>query len=119
MSFGVALAAAGAPEHERALVALWAAYSTWRLATFSGDADLLVPSVAYWSGALLSIWRTGGCGEIWRFVLGMGLVFCGITLKMVDTTGRGAWGTAAFHYCTAVGWTVFWSWSQTLPRHGA
>ena len=51
-----------------------------------------------------------------RIVLGSGGVFCGVALKMFDTTGAGAWGTAVFHYSTAVGWAFVWAWSQTLPR---
>lgn len=115
MGVGVATAAASAPAREALLVGLWACYSAWRLATFSGDADLALPSVAYWSAAVVGVLLCGGSGEAWRIVLGIGLVFTGLTLKMVDTTGRGPWGTAAFHYATATGWAVFWSWSQSLP----
>ena len=114
-SVAVAVIAASVPEHEHMLVAAWACRALWRLFTFGGHADLLVPSVATWAGVLFSILRTGGSGEVWRNVVGIGGVHCGLVLKMYDTTGRGAWGTAAFHYSTAIGWALFWSWSQTLP----
>jgi hypothetical protein len=103
------------PGYEGRLVLGWGGYSALRLAMSSGHADLLVPAVATWGGALLATVRTGGSGDVWRFMLGAGGVHCGLALKMYDTTGRGTWGTAAFHYATALGWTSFWAWTQTLP----
>ena len=115
MAVGLAIGAASEPEREGAMVIAWVCYALFRLAIFSGDADLLVPSIGYWSATLYAIARTGGGGELWRLVAGLCGVFGGLTVKMVDTTGKGAWGTAAFHYGTAIGWALFWSWSQTLP----
>lgn len=115
LAVGVAILAASAPVYEQSLVAAWVMRCAWRLATFAGHADLLLPSVVTWGGVLFAILSLGGSGEMWRLVLGAGLVHTGLVLKMYDTTGRGAWGTAAFHYATAVGWATFWSWSQTLP----
>ena len=48
-------------------------------------------------------------------MLATGGVHSGLVLKMYDTTGRGAWGTAAFHYSCSAGWTFWWAWSQSLP----
>ena len=116
MFMAVAILSASEPEFEQLLVLACLFYQSVRLATFSGHADLLWPSVAYWSAIFYSIHRSNGPGVVWRFVLGIGTMFSGLVLKMVDTTGRGAWGTAAFHWATAIGWTFLWSWSQTLPR---
>ena len=116
MSLALAIVAASEHELEGVLTAAWVGYSSWRLATFSGEADLLVSSAAYWVAALFAIFRTNGSGELWRFLGGIGMVFVGLVVKMMDTTGKRPWGTAAFHYATALGWTMFWSWSQTLPR---
>ena len=115
MSVGVAHIAASTPEIELHLVIVWACYAVWRLATFSGEGDLGTPSAVTWGGAIYSMFKSGGSGHVAYFLLGAGGVHAGLVLKMYDTTGRGAWGTAAFHYATALGWTYFYSWSQTLP----
>jgi hypothetical protein len=115
MAMGVAVLTAVAPASERALVATWAGYAAYRLATFDGHGDLLWPSVVTWGGVALAIGRLGGCGHVGWFMGGVGGVHAGLVLKMYDTMGLGAWGTAAFHYATAAGWASFWAWSQTLP----
>ena len=103
------------PNCEDIFVLLWVVYAAYRLATFNGHGDLLVPSVLFWSSVILAVLYLGGSGDVVLFMLGVGGVHGGLVLKMYDTQNIGAWGTAAFHYVTAFGWTCFWAWSQTLP----
>ena len=46
---------------------------------------------------------------------GITMITQALVLKMVDTNGRGAWGTAAFHYAAAGATVALWIWLQTLP----
>ena len=43
----------------------------------------------------------------------------GLVLKMHDTKQGHAWGTAAFHYASAVGALLIWLWIQSLPLSAA
>ena len=94
----VAMVGVGLPDHnERVLTAAWVLVAVRRAVTFSGHGNLLLPSIAltlgYWHAAL----SLGGCGEIWRYIAGVGGLLLGLVLKMYDTTQGGTWGTAAFH----------------------
>ena len=107
--------AVGAPELEIAAVGVFALVTTWRAATFSGHGNLLWPCVAAMGGYVYSTLRLGGCGLLWRYVGGVSGLCLGLVCKMCDTTGRRAWGTAAFHYAVGAGSVLLWSWAQSLP----
>ncbi len=107
--------AVGFPWAERWLVVGWAVVAAVRWATFTDRANLLVTSSLVIVAGHVSAHRLGGAGVLWRYVGGMGVVLNSLALKMVDTAGRGSWGTAAFHYAAAAGLSELWAWSQTLP----
>ena len=56
-----------------------------------------------------------GAGSPWWHLAGIVLSSQSLVLKMVDTNGFGAWGTAGFHYVAAAAGPVLWIWLQTLP----
>ena len=111
--------AVGAPEHEMALVAAWAMVTTWRAATFSRRGNLLWPNVAGIGGHWFAALSLGGCGLMGRYIGGLVALTLGLVLKMHDTKQGHAWGTAAFHYASAVGALLIWLWIQSLPLSAA
>ena len=119
MAVAVAMLAIALPAtHETKLVAVWLVATAVRAATFARQGNLLLPTItltiSYYAAAL----RCGGTGTLWLYLAGLAAMHGGLVLKMYDTTGRGTWGTAAFHYAAGAGWTLMWLWSQTLPARG-
>ena len=102
-----------------ALVAAWAMVTTWRAATFSRRGNLLWPNVAGMGGHWFAALSLGGCGLMGRYIGGLVALTLGLVLKMHDTKQGHAWGTAAFHYASAVGALLIWLWIQSLPLSAA
>ena len=114
-AMGAAALAVAVPEHERALVAAWVLYAVLRAASFRERGDLLLATALYTVAYLIAVQRLGGCGLLWRYTASTASIYTGLVLKFFDTTGRGAWGTAAFHYAVGFGHVLLWLWTQSWP----
>ena len=71
------------------------------------------PSAA--STIVYAVLQLRGAGSPLWHLAGIVLSSQSLVLKMVDTNGFGAWGTAGFHYVAAAAGPVLWIWLQTLP----
>ena len=114
-AMAVAALAISLPEWETHLVAAFAVYVVVRAATFQGHGDFLLSTTLYTAAYIVSTQRLGGSGLLWRYIASTGVIYTGFVLKFFDTTGRGAWGTAAFHYCIGFGHVLLWTWTQSWP----
>lgn len=118
---GVAALAVGVPDLEAMIIVAFVVYVVWRAATFveGCQANFLYPTIFYTGAYLVCTQLLGGCGLVWRYTASTGAIYLGFVLKFCDTTGRGAWGTAAFHYCLGFADPLLWLWTQSWPAAGA
>ena len=82
---------------------------------FPGHARLGASLAASTFGCVYAVLQLRGAGSPWWHLAGIVLSSQSLVLKMVDTNGFGAWGTAGFHYVAAAAGPVLWIWLQTLP----
>ena len=103
------------PRFERHRVSAAVALIVLRGLAFPGHARLGASLAASTFGCVYAVLQLRGAGSPWWHLAGIVLSSQSLVLKMVDTNGFGAWGTAGFHYVAAAAGPVLWIWLQTLP----
>ena len=103
------------PRFERHRVSAAVALIVLRGFAFPGHARLGASLGASTFGCVYAVLQLRGAGSPWWHLAGIVLSSQSLVLKMVDTNGFGAWGTAGFHYVAAAAGPVLWIWLQTLP----